>query len=334
MASLSVSCKHSLFLDALHSQNTGRPPVWIMRQAGRYLPEYRALREKRRFKEMIRCPEIAAQVTLMPIKRYQMDAAIIFSDILTIPEALGCQFDFHEGVGPVFESPVTPKDVDKLSFDHSLSYVSDAIKLVKPELEVPLIGFCGGPFTVVSYMTGGIKPAKKWLFNDPESFHKLLGIITDASIDYLKMQISAGIDAFQIFESWASFLAYPELQEFSFPYLQKIIKASSIPVIFFSKGTSGFLQDLIQLKANALSLDWNSDLAKIRQKTPQSIALQGNLDPHVLYGSSKVIQKQCRILLDKMRGDKGFIFNLGHGILPDISPDAVQVLVDTVKNAV
>ncbi len=325
--------KTSSFLAALHCRNRGRPPVWIMRQAGRYMPEYRALRKKYSFKEMIRTPEIAAEVTLMPIKQFGMDAAIIFSDILTIPEALGCPFEFHEGVGPVFEKPMTPQGVRDLSAINSLNYVGQAIRMVKPELDVPLLGFCGAPFTVASYMAGGIKQAKKWLFQSPDSFHKLLDIITTASIDYLNMQIHAGIDAFQIFESWSCSLGYPQLQEFSFPYMKRIIDASSVPVILFGKGTSGCIRDLAALTPHALSLDWNCDLLAVRGQVPEGIALQGNLDPHVLYGSAETIRRECRQLLDKMRHDKGFIFNLGHGILPDISPDAVKVLVDTVKNS-
>lgn len=201
-----------------------------------------------------------------------------------------------------------------------------------PLLDVPLLGFCGAPFTVASYMAGGIKQAKKWLFQDPESFHKLLDLITTVSIDYLNMQIQAGIDAFQIFESWSGALGYPQLREFSFLYLKKIIDASSVPVILFGKGTAGLVCDLAALSPQALSLDWNCDLSLIREQVPEGIALQGNLDPHALYGSFETIRKECRQLLDKMRHDKGFIFNLGHGILPDISPDAVKVLVDTVKN--
>ncbi len=323
----------SPFLDALLCRNLGRPPVWIMRQAGRYMPEYRALREKYSFKEMIRTPEIASKVTLMPIEQFGMDAAIIFSDILTIPEALGCSFDFHEGIGPVFEKPLTSPDVRNLSVINSLDYVGEAIRMVKPLLDVPLLGFCGAPFTVASYMTGGIKQAKKWLFQNPETFHKLLDVITAASIDYLKMQIHAGIDAFQIFESWSGSLGYPQLQEFSFPYMKRIIDASSVPVILFGKGTAGYVRDLAALSPQALSLDWNCDLSAVRGQIPEGIALQGNLDPHVLYGSAETIRKECRQLLDKMRHDKGFIFNLGHGILPDIPPDAVKVLVDTVRSA-
>ncbi len=322
---------NTLFLDALHCRNHGRPPVWIMRQAGRYMPEYRALRKKFSFKEMIRRPEIAAEVTMMPIEQFGMDAAIIFSDILTIPDALGCPFDFHEGVGPVFEKPLTPSDVAGLSVVNSLDFVGEAIRLVKPLLAVPLLGFCGAPFTVASYMAGGIKQVKKWIFQDPESFHKLLDLITSVSIEYLKMQTEAGVDAFQIFESWANALALPQLREFSFPYIHRIIEAADIPVILFGKGTAGFIPDLVDLRPQAISFDWSCDLAGVRQQVPETIALQGNLDPHVLYGSADVIRSECQKLLEKMRRDRGFIFNLGHGILPDMSPDAVKVLVETVK---
>ncbi|NGX57692.1 MAG: Uroporphyrinogen decarboxylase [Chlamydiae bacterium] len=326
-----------LFLDAIHCQNHSRPPVWIMRQAGRYMPEYRQIRSQYNFQEMIHKPELAAEVTLLPIHAFDMDAAIIFSDILTIPESLGRPFQFKEGIGPVLENPLTsPQDLDSLTPTTSLDFVAEAIKLVKPQISVPLIGFCGAPFTVASYLIEGgssrdLKKTKQWLLRDPASFHQLLDILTQATIKHLQLQISAGADVVQIFESWANHLGYSQLQEFCFPYINRIISQVDAPVIFFGRGTVGVLEDLIQLKPHAIGLDWACDITQIRKNVPTNIALQGNLDPQVLYAPHDTIRRECQRILSGMEGDPGFIFNLGHGILPDISPDAVKVLVETVK---
>jgi len=334
----------TLFLDALECSNKSRPPVWLMRQAGRYLPEYRKIREKHSFIEMCHQPEIAAEVTQLPINIFGMDAAILFSDILVIPEALGVGLHFHEGKGPVIERPIESVDditaLPKPNVKETLGYVAKAIQYVGPELNIPLIGFCGAPFTVASYMIEGgtsrdLKKTKQWMLRDPHSFHNLLSHIADCTIDYLNMQIDAGVHAIQIFDSWANALGYYQFHEFSLQYLKKIIKGlknKDIPVILFCRGSSVFVKDLVAAEPQGISLDWNVDIAKVRSYVPETIALQGNLDPDILYASLETIKKEVGRLLYGMRKDKGYIFNLGHGIKPDMPVEAVRTLVDTIKN--
>jgi len=330
------------FLDALACRNTGRPPVWLMRQAGRYMPEYRALRAKHSFLEMCHQPELAAEVTQLPIRAFGFDAAILFSDILVVAEALDVGVRFEEKVGPIIDRPVRDAaDIARLpqvDVNEKLGYVAQAIRLLKPALEVPLIGFCGAPFTVASYMIEGassrtLHRTKKWMLSDPHTFHQLLDHITTVTIDYLRMQIAAGVDAIQIFDSWANYLAFPQFQEFSQAYMGKIleaIKPSGIPVILFCKGSSAFAHDLATLKPAGISVDWNTDLPTLRKSIKHPIALQGNLDPDVLYAPHAAIRKEATHLMQGMKGDPGYIFNLGHGILPDIPVDAVKALVETI----
>jgi uroporphyrinogen decarboxylase len=334
----------TLFLDALHSRNSSRPPVWLMRQAGRYLPEYRKIREKHAFLQMCHRPEIAAEVTLLPIKIFEMDAAILFSDILVIPEALGVGLRFDEGKGPIIERPLNLADdvnsLPKIDVNESLEFVSKAIKYVLPQLDVPLIGFCGAPFTVASYMIEGgsspdLKKTKKWMLRDPESFHDLLSRITECTIDYLNLQIESGIHAIQIFDSWANALGHSQFRESSLRYLKKIIeslKNPQIPVIIFCRGSSVFLQDLLEAKPQGISLDWNIDISRARAYVPQNIALQGNLDPDILYAPLQRVKSETERMLHSMKKDKGYIFNLGHGVKPDIPVEAVKTLVDTIKS--
>lgn len=334
----------SPFLNALNCRNTGRPPVWLMRQAGRYMPEYREMRGKYAFLEMCHRPEIAAQVTLLPIKRFGFDAAILFSDILMVPEALGLGLQFHEGQGPVFERPLeTEQDIMALPrFDakDSLGFVAQAIRLLQKELKVPLIGFCGAPFTVASYMIQGrsshdLKKTKQWMLRNPASFHRLLDLLADLSADYLNLQIEAGADALQLFDSWANYLDAAHFRECSLQYLKKILSKltdPSIPVILFCRGASVFLDDLLEAESQAISLDWNIDLSKARSRVPAHVALQGNLDPDILYAPSQVIVKETLKLLKAMHNDPGYIFNLGHGIKPDIPVESVQTLVETIQS--
>jgi uroporphyrinogen decarboxylase len=335
---------NTLFLDALHCRNTsGKTPVWLMRQAGRYLPEYRALRAKHSFLEMCHTPELATEITHMPIKRFGFDAAIVFSDILVVGEAMGGHLHFDEGIGPIFDNPVrNEKDIQSLSeknIEHKLHYVSQTIKALKKDLKVPLIGFAGAPFTVASYLVEGkssrdLKTTKKWIFSHPESFHSLMDKITQATIDYLNMQIDSGVDALQIFDTWANYLGPTQFQEFSQNYLNKILKGlkRNIPVILFCKGSAAYAPMLAQINPSGISVDWNCTLSDMRKYIPVPIALQGNLDPDTLYGSQEVIRKEVGRLLRSMSGDKGFIFNLGHGILPDIPIQSVETLVETIKN--
>ena len=334
----------SLFLDALNCRNRGRPPVWMMRQAGRYMPEYRALRAKHTFLEMCHTPELAAQITLQPISYFQMDAAILFSDILVIPEAMGVGLRFDDGIGPIIEKPVrTNHDVDQLprhNLTESLSYVSKAISLLTPELKVPLIGFSGAPFTVASYMIEGgsskdFKKTKQWMMRDPEGFHKLLEIICDHTLAYLKLQAASGVQALQIFDSWAHVLSYPHFKEFSLTYLKRLVdglKETNIPVILFCRGSSVFAEELSQITPAGISIDWNADITQLRKTIPSSVALQGNLDPDCLYAPPAKLQKEVKRILDGMKGDPGFIFNLGHGIFPDVPVESVKLVVETVKS--
>jgi uroporphyrinogen decarboxylase len=330
-------------LKALHGQNEGHPPVWLMRQAGRYLPEYRKIREHHTFMEMCRSPELVTEITLQPLRRFGFDAAILFSDILVVPDALKLGLSFEEGVGPVFAHPLkSAADVDRLPSIHiaeSLKYVFDAIKMLKPELNVPLLGFAGAPFTVASYMIEGgsskeLRNTKQWMLRDPDSFHRLLGILTKHTIDYLIEQYRSGVNAVQVFESWAQMLAYPQFKEFSLPYLKKIVdalKKEHIPVIIFARGSSLLADDLAALHPTCLSIDWNGNLPSIRQSVGDKISLQGNLDPETLLNPGTIVQREARRILTQMKGDPSFIFNLGHGILPETPVDSVKALVDAIR---
>lgn len=334
-----------LLIEALNGRNTSRPPVWLMRQAGRYMPQYRKIRAIHSFLEMCHTPELAAAVTMLPVQAFNMDAAILFSDILVILEPFGVGLRFEEGVGPVIERPLSSAaDVDGLP-DHpiemTLDYIVETIKLLKSSLKVPLIGFCGGPFTVASYMIEGrstrdLKKTKQWMLRDPESFHRLLNLLTDRTISYINMQVKAGVHAIQIFDSWAHVLAHAQFREFSLAYLNKIMKGvknSRIPIILFCRGSSVFAPQLAELNPAAVSLDWNSDIGHMRTLISPKVSLQGNLDPDILYAPQRMIQKEVKKMLRKMKGDPGYIFNLGHGIAPDVPVDAVKMLVETVQDA-
>jgi len=331
-------------IDALHCRNIGRAPVWLMRQAGRYMPEYRAYREKYSFLEMCHTPELIAKVTQLPIEVFGMDAAILFSDILVIPEALDVGLHFDNGAGPIIDRPLnTAEDVDALpnvDMREALDYVSKGIHLLRDSLEVPLIGFCGAPFTLASYMIEGkssqnFRKTKQWMLRDPISFHKLLNKLTEHAITYLDMQIEAGVQVIQIFDSWAGVLAYNQFYEFSLQYMQRIVEhiKPKVPVILFCRGSSIFASDMAKIAPNAISLDWHINIANLRPLIPSSVALQGNLDPDMLYAPIPILQKEVKRLLESMHGDPGYIFNLGHGIAPDVSPNAVKALVKCVKES-
>jgi uroporphyrinogen decarboxylase len=335
---------NTLLLDALKCKNQSRPPVWLMRQAGRYMPEYRSIREKYSFMEMCSTPEIAAEVTLLPVKEFGMDAAILFSDILVIPEALGLGLHFEEGRGPVIERPLrTVADIAALPtpvVSESLNYVAEAIRVLRGELSVPLLGFCGAPFTVASYMIEGgsshdLKRTKQLMFQDPKTFHALLSHLASITIDYINLQVEAGAQAIQIFDSWAYVLSHRYFNEFSLSYMNVIlegIKEPKPPVILFCRGASVFAKEMADLCPQGISVDWNADLSQLREVIPSSVALQGNFDPDLLYAPSDVIRKEVKQLLAEMDGDPGYIVNLGHGIKPDMSPDSVRTFVETVKN--
>lgn len=331
-----------LFLQALRCTNASAPPIWLMRQAGRHLASYRSLRKQYSFLEMCHEPELIAKVTLLPIDAYAMDAAILFSDILVIPEAMGVGLRFEDKVGPIIERPLlSAHDVESLpSPDISkLHYVAEGIRLLRGQLQVPLVGFCGAPFTVASYMIEGkssrdLKRTKQWMFRDPVSFHALLNKISDWSIAYLKLQIAAGVQAIQIFDSWANYLSHHAFGEFSLSYLRRLldgIASHQIPAILFCRGSSVFAPQLAALKPAGIGLDWNCHLPEIRSQVGGKVALQGNLDPDILYAPLSCIQKEAGRLLDEMNGDPGFIFNLGHGVTPDVSEEAVRTLVECVR---
>ena len=332
-----------LLIDALHCRNKDRPPIWLMRQAGRYMPEYRSLRKKHSFLQMCHHPELIEEVTQLPIQVFGMDAAILFSDILVIPEALNVGLRFDESLGPIIENPLSSaQDVDnlaKVDMREALNYVVKGIDLLKKSLKVPLIGFCGAPFTLASYMIEGktsrdFRKTKQWMMQDPISFHRLLDRLVEDSYVYLDMQIRAGVQAIQIFDSWAGILGYNQFLEFSLVYLEKLIQRLEmrVPVILFCKGSSFFAPQLAQINPQAISIDWNADLSVLRKTIPYTIALQGNLDPDMLYAPLSVLQREVTRLLDTMHGDPGYIFNLGHGIAPNVSVDAVKVLVDCVQS--
>ncbi len=334
-----------LFLQAANSQITERPPVWMMRQAGRFMKEYWDIKNKYSFLEMCKTPEIAADVTMLPIDLLDVDAAILFSDILVTAEAMGGQLSFEAGVGPLFANPIKNEaDIDALLVDGTedrLKYVADAIKVIQQRLNgsKPLIGFAGAPFTVMSYLIEGgsskdFKKTKLFINNQPALAHKLLQKIADVTVMYLNMQIAAGVNALQLFDSWALALSWDDYTEFSHRYNTQIISKlnrTGIPIISFCKGSSVFAPLMVDSKPDVISIDWNADLLNMKNSLPKGIAVQGNLDPFVLYADKKVIKEKIHKLFDRMRGTEGFIFNLGHGIMPDIPFDNVKFAIDTVK---
>lgn len=336
--------KDSLFIKAAFSKKTERPPVWMMRQAGRFMKEYWDIKNKYSFLEMCKTPEIAADVTMLPVDLLGIDAAILFSDILVTGEAMGGDLSFTQGVGPKFANPVrTAADIDALETDvnHRLQYVADAIKVIQQRLDgkIPLIGFAGAPFTVMSYLVEGgsskdFKLTKLLIHNQPELAHRLLAKIATVTADYLNLQIAAGVNAVQIFDSWAQALSWDDYTEFSHRYITEIISKlnrKDIPVISFCKGSSVFAPLMAEAKPDVVSIDWNVDLKDIKQRLPQGIAVQGNLDPHILYADKKVIKERIHRLFERMRGEEGFLFNLGHGIMPDIPFDNVKYAVEVIK---
>lgn len=337
--------QNDLFLRACKRQKVDRTPVWIMRQAGRYLPEYRAVREKYDFLTMCKTPELAAEVTIQPVDIIGVDAAIIFSDILVIPEAMGMHLEMHEGRGPVFSSPIrTIEDAAKLRnidpFD-DLNYVMETIKLVKQGLnsKVPVIGFSGAPWTLLTYMVEGqgsknFSKVKKMIYNNPELAHKLLDKISDAVAAYLNAQIESGVDAIQIFDTWAGILTPRDFLIFSLAYVTKIIsqiKRDGQPIIYFPKGVHYRTRKVGDCGADVIGLDWTMDVSKTRDKIGKKCAIQGNLDPTVLYAEKNFIRREVRKVLENYGPGEGHIFNLGHGILPDINPDNAKAMVDFVK---
>lgn len=344
------------FIATLTNQKTSFTPIWLMRQAGRYLPEYRAVREKAgSFLNLCKSPELASEVTLQPLKRFELDAAILFSDILVLPEAMGLNLNFVENEGPRFSNPILPNlaNINNLILGEEvvtkLAYTFEAIKLTKANLNpsIPLIGFCGSPFTLACYMIEGQGSAnylkvKEFLYNYPALMHHLLKKITHNLILYLKKQVESGCDVVMIFDSWGGILSQDAYLSFSLPYINLILNEvasfkpdSEVPSIFFAKGRGDLLKDISKTRANCLGLDWTIELSSARKMLPNTI-LQGNFDPAILaVGDRNSIRREVYRILYNYKANnqgsfRGHIFNLGHGVLPMTNPDNVKYLVDLV----
>lgn len=340
-----MKLQNDLLLRAARGEQIERYPVWLMRQAGRILPEYRAVRASLSgFKELVETPERAAEVTIQPVDLLGVDAAIIFSDILVVPEAMGLEYKMIEKKGPWFEETIrTEADLKKidLKFDieDRLGYVTEAIRITNKELNgrVPLIGFAGAPWTIFCYMTEGegsktFSKARKILYTNPSLAHDLLNAITDVTIQYLKAQIKAGAHLVQVFDSWAGILGKEQYAEFGLRYMDKIAAAiNEVPVTLFAKGAYNSVQELSQLDCNTVGVDWNMRMDEIRNMVGDTRTLQGNLDPCVLYSSHTEVQNQTNKLLDSFRSRR-HIVNLGHGVYPDVDPEKVKTFIKTVKD--
>ncbi|MEO6813609.1 MAG: uroporphyrinogen decarboxylase [Ginsengibacter sp.] len=335
--------KNDLLLRALRQENVDRPPVWMMRQAGRYLPDYMKLRAKYDFFTRVQTPELAAEITLQPVERVGIDAAIIFSDILVIPQAMGVEVLMEEGKGPLLTKVIkNQKDIDELMTNNiaeKLNYVTKAISITKQELNgrIPLIGFAGAPWTILCYMVEGKgsktwEKAKQFCFTQPELAHQLLQKITDATINYLKAQTKSGADVLQVFDSWSGALSPADFKLFSRPYLLQIADAvkDDAPIILFPKGSWYALKDLSESSASGLGIDWCISPTMAREMTGNKITLQGNFDPAKLLLPIPEIKKAVKEMIDEF-GVKGYIANLGHGITPNIPVDNARAFVDAVK---
>jgi uroporphyrinogen decarboxylase len=337
-----MQLKNDLLLRAARGETTERTPVWLMRQAGRILPEYRKVRESiKDFKVLVKTPALATEVTLQPVDILGVDAAIIFSDILVIPEAMGLPYEMEESKGPVFPKKISgPADIKSLRIAQAgdLQYVLDAIALTKKELNgrVPLIGFAGAPWTIFSYMIEGkgsktFSAAKKVLYTQPAFAHQLLSMITESTIHYLKGQIKAGADIVQIFDSWAGILSPDQYEEFALRYISRICDAiTEVPTIVFAKGAFFAREKMNEVKCNVVGLDWNMDIAESRKLLPGKV-LQGNLDPCALYGTIGDVERETKKMLNAF-GRGNHIANLGHGLYPDTEVDKVKCFIETVKS--
>lgn len=333
------------FLNACACKRVDRPPIWMMRQAGRSLPEYRQLKEAYRFTELVQNPELAAEVTLQPVRRFGYDAAVVFSDILVIAEAMGQKYELMEqgGVAMDFELH-SQADIDRLDPSGVLDrigYTPDAIKLVRRELgaERAIIGFAGSPWTLASFMIEGGSSrentrSRAMLYSEPRLVHTLLEKITAATTTYLQAQIDAGADAIQIFDSQGGTLAPNLFWEISGQWMQRIVAAlnGAVPVIVFARGVHHDWQEVVQTGANVLGIDWNLRLPDVCNAIPGNVAVQGNLDPALLLATPGAAAEQARLVCESMRGRDGFIFNLGHGVPPDASIEAIQAVTETVQN--
>ena len=333
------------FLSALACRPLDRPPLWVMRQAGRYLPEYRALKARSSFVHMVQTPALAAEVTLQPLHRFPgLDAAILFSDILVIPEALGQPYSFREGGGIAMDRRISTRaDIDALNpfsaVTEKLAYVADTLRLLKAELrsEKMLLGFGGSPWTLATYMVEGgssddFERIKLLFYTDRATFDALLEKLTHALVVYFQMQIAAGADAIQIFDSWGGLIAGPDYEAASLKWIRRIVAAlpADFPIILYAKGTAPHLTDQAFSGVRAISVDWTNDLAIVRHTLPANVAVQGNLDPVLMQTTPEIVAREATRLLESMRGTAGHVFNLGHGITPQARTECMQALVDTV----
>jgi uroporphyrinogen decarboxylase len=341
--------KNDRFIRALLKQPVDKTPVWMMRQAGRYLPEYKAIRaEAGSFMDLCTNPELACEVTLQPLERFDFDAAILFSDILTIPDAMGLGLYFAEGEGPKFKSPIrTAADINKLFIpdpEQELKYVMDAVRLIRKNLQgrVPLIGFSGSPWTLATYMVEGsssktFSKVKGLMFEQPKLMHKMLDKLAQSVASYLNAQIAAGAQAVMLFDTWGGALGTEEYLEFSLRYAQQVrsllktdVDGKKVPTVLFTKGGGQWLESMAGIGYDALGLDWQTDIHHARMRVGSKVALQGNMDPITLYANSEVIREKVGSILNKYGSGTGHVFNLGHGILPDMNPEHVKVMVDAV----
>ena len=342
--------KNDRFLRALLRQPVDRTPIWMMRQAGRYLPEYRATRaEAGSFLDLCKNAELACEVTMQPLRRYPMDAAILFSDILTVPDALGLGLYFEEGEGPKFRKTVRSEQdiagLNSIDADDDLGYVMNAVRTIRAELngQVPLIGFSGSPWTLATYMVEGgsskdFARAKTMAYDKPELMHQLLSLLADAVSDYLSAQIRAGAQAVQIFDTWGGSLSAAGYKEFSLKYMQRIIarlpaeaEGRKVPVIVFTKGGGQWLNAIADCGAQGVGIDWTTDIATARAVAGDRVALQGNMDPTMLFASPARIREEVGLILAGYGHGSGHVFNLGHGITLGVNPDHVTAFVDAVQ---
>ncbi|MDG2214626.1 MAG: uroporphyrinogen decarboxylase [Verrucomicrobiota bacterium] len=339
-----VDSSRQRFLDACACRPVDRPPIWMMRQAGRALPEYRELKKKHSFIEMVQTPDLATEVTLQPIRRFGFDAAVMFSDILVIPEAMGQGYTFREEGGIQMDFAISSQqDVERLCESgvvERLDYVAQAIGQIGRELDgqTALLGFTGSPWTLANYMMEGgsaseFVQARRLSQAEPQLFEQLMEKLTRSITDYLKMQADAGVDAVQIFDSLGGVLSSDEYEEVSGRWIRRIIESLKgvVPVILFSRGTAGSLQELVQTNAQVLGLDWSISLAEARSQMPPTMGVQGNLDPAILTTTPQIAARETTRILEEMRGQNGFIFNLGHGVTPDAKIENIESVVATVK---
>jgi uroporphyrinogen decarboxylase len=344
-----TALKNDTFIKALLKQPVEYTPIWMMRQAGRYLPEYRKVREQAgSFMDLCTNPELACEVTLQPLRRFGFDAAILFSDILTVPDAMGLGLHFTEGEGPKFTHPVrTAADVNKLPIpdpETDLRYVVDAVRLIRKNLQgsVPLIGFSGSPWTLATYMVEGgssksFQKVKSMMYEQPKLMHVMLDKLAQSVAAYLNAQIEAGAQAVMLFDTWGGMLATEDYIEFSLYYAKQVrsllntnVNGQQIPTILFTKGGGLWLEAMADSGYDALGLDWQTDIQQARARVGHQVALQGNMDPVALYANPEVITEKVKTILHKYGSGSGHVFNLGHGILPDMNPEHVKAMVDAV----